>query len=202
MADRKQTQTAGQTIGPYFAYCLTPGGYGHDGVAGNVLAGPETAGEHIRLSGRLLDGKGNAMDDALIEIWQANAAGRYNHPADRREDAPLDPSFAGFGRCMTARDGRFTFDTVKPGRVPGQGNRLQAPHISIVIHSRGMQSHVYGRVYFSDEAAANEEDPVLASVEAARRPTLIARREDSAGGTVYHFDIHMQGPDETVFFDA
>lgn len=202
MTDRKLTQSAGQTVGPYFAYCLTPGPYGRAGVAGNVLAGPETRGERMVLTGRLLDGEGNPMDDALIEVWQANAAGRYRHPTDNRNDLALDTSFTGFGRCMTDSEGRFTFETVKPGRVPGQGNRLQAPHISLIIHSRGLQSHVFGRVYFSDETAANDEDPVLAVVEAARRPTLIARREDAPGGVVYHFDIHIQGPEETVFFDA
>lgn len=202
MADRKSVQTPGQTIGPYFAYCLTPESYGHKGITDNVLAGPETAGEHIRITGRLLDGDGNPMDDALIELWQANAAGRYRHPADARDDVPLDPAFTGFGRCMTGKDGRFTFETVKPGRVPGQGNRLQAPHVSIVIQSRGMLSHAYGRMYFSDENAANDEDPVLALVPGERRGTLIARREDTPGGAVYHLDIHMQGDKETVFFDA
>jgi protocatechuate 3,4-dioxygenase alpha subunit len=202
MADRKMTQTAGQTIGPYFAYCLTPEPYGRKGIVDNVMAGPVTKGEHIRITGRLLDGDGGPMDDALIEVWQANAAGRYDSPADARADVPLDPSFKGFGRCMTDRDGRFTFDTVKPGRVPGQGNRLQAPHVSVIIHSRGMLSHACTRIYFSDEAKANDEDPVLASVEAKRRPTVIARREDTPGGPVYHLDIHMQGEKETVFFDA
>ena len=202
MTDRKTIQTAGQTIGPYFAFCLTPEPYGRQGIAGSVMAGPATKGEHIRITGRLIDGEGGAMDDALIEVWQANAAGRYASPADARADVPLDPSFSGFGRCMTDRDGRFTFETVKPGRVPGQGNRFQAPHVSVIIHSRGMLSHACTRIYFSDEAEANAEDPVLASVEAARRPTVIARREDTPGGPVYHLDIHKQGEKETVFFDA
>jgi protocatechuate 3,4-dioxygenase alpha subunit len=202
MADRKTTQTPGQTIGPYFAYCLTPEPYGRKGIAGNVMAGPATLGEHIRITGRLFDGEGGAMDDALIEVWQANAAGRYDSPADARADIALDPAFKGFGRCMTDKDGRFTFDTVKPGRVPGQGNRLQAPHVSVIIHSRGMLSHACTRIYFSDEAKANDEDPVLASIEAQRRPTVIARREETPGGPVYHLDIHMQGEKETVFFDA
>jgi protocatechuate 3,4-dioxygenase alpha subunit len=202
MTERKMIQTPGQTIGPYFAYCLTPEPYGRKGITDNVMAAPGTQGEHIRITGRLLDGDGAPMDDALIEVWQANAAGRYNHPADTRADVPLDPGFKGFGRCMTAKDGCFTFDTVKPGRVPGQGNRLQAPHVSIVIQSRGMLSHACGRIYFSDETAANGEDPVLNAVEAERRPTLIARREDTPGGAVYHLDIHMQGDKETVFFDA
>lgn len=202
MTERKMIQSPGQTIGPYFAYCLTPEPYGRKGIADNVLATPETKGEHIRIAGRLLDGTGAPMNDALVEVWQANAAGRYAHPADARADVPLDPAFKGFGRCMTDNDGRFTFETVKPGRVPGQGNRLQAPHLSIIIHSRGMLSHAYSRIYFSDEAKANGEDPVLGLVEAARRPTIVARREDTPGGAVYHLDIHMQGDKETVFFDA
>lgn len=202
MDNRKTPQTPGQTIGPYFAYCLTPEPYGRKGVADNVLAGPATKGEHIRITGRLVDGGGAPLDDALVEIWQANSAGRYDHPADARTDVALDPAFKGFGRCMTDKDGRFTFDTVKPGRVPGQGNRLQAPHIGLIIHSRGMLSHAYTRMYFSDEAAANSEDPVLGSIDAERRPTIIARREDTPGGAVYHLDIHMQGDRETVFFDA
>ncbi len=202
MDNRKTTQTPGQTIGPYFAYCLTPDSYGRKGITDNVLAGPDVAGEHIRVTGRLLDGTGTPMDDALIEVWQANSAGRYNHPADTRKDVPLEAAFKGFGRCMTDKDGRFTFETVKPGRVPGQGNRLQAPHLSIVIQSRGMLSHACSRVYFADETKANGEDPVLASIEAERRPTIIARREDTPGGAVYHLDIHMQGDKETVFFDA
>jgi protocatechuate 3,4-dioxygenase alpha subunit len=183
MSARKILQTPSQTIGPFFAYCLTPASYGHAGITTNVLVTPETAGESI-------------------EVWQANAAGRYNHPEDRRKDVALEPGFKGFGRCMTDENGRFSFDTIKPGRVPGQGNRLQAPHVSIIIQARGMQSHAYGRIYFSDEADANGEDPVLASIEQSRRGTLIARREDSDAGAVYHFDIHMQGPEETVFFDA
>jgi protocatechuate 3,4-dioxygenase alpha subunit len=202
MSARKIPQTPSQTIGPFFAYCLTPASYGHAGIATNVLVAPETAGETIRITGCLLDGAGAPINDALIEVWQANAAGRYNHPEDRREDVVLEPGFKGFGRCMTDEKGRFSFDTIKPGRVPGQGNRLQAPHVSIIVQARGMQSHAYGRIYFSDEADANGEDPVLASIEQSRRGTLIARREDSDAGAVYHFDIHMQGPEETVFFDA
>ncbi len=202
MDNRKMQQTPGQTIGPYFAYCLTPEGYGRKGITSNVLAGPATKGEHIRITGRLIAGDGSPLDDALVEVWQANAVGRYAHVADNREDVALDPAFNGFGRCQTDKDGRFTFDTVKPGRVPGQGNRLQAPHIGVIIQSRGMLSHAFTRIYFGDETKANDEDPVLNSIEAARRPTVIARREDTPGGAVYHLDIHMQGDQETVFFDA
>ncbi len=195
-------QSPSQTIGPYFAYGLTPDAYGRAGIASNTLVTAETLGEHIVIEGRVLDGDGAAVDDALVEIWQANAAGRYRHGADGRGDVPLDESFSGFGRCATDEDGGFRFETIKPGRVPGQGNALQAPHIGIIIFARGMLVHAYARLYFSDEAGANAEDPVLASVKAARRATLIAKREERASGVLYRFDIRLQGEDETVFFDA
>jgi len=163
MSARKVLQTPGQTIGPFFAYCLTPAPYGRVAIANNILATSDTEGESILITGRLLDGAGAPMSDSLTEVWQANAAGRYNHPADGRQDVALEKNFTGFGRCMTDADGRFSFVTIKPGRVPGQGNLLQAPHVSIIIQARGMQSHVFGRLYFSDESDANVEDPVLAS---------------------------------------
>jgi protocatechuate 3,4-dioxygenase alpha subunit len=195
-------QTASQTIGPYFAICLTPEKMGRRGIVSNRLAAPDTPGEHIRIEGRVIDGAGEGVADALLEIWQANAAGRYRHPEDRREDLALDAGFTGFGRCMTGADGGFSFETVKPGPVPGQGNRLQAPHVSLILHARGMLSHAFTRFYFSDEEAANAEDAVLALVEESRRATLIARREEAAGGTVFRLDIVLQGDGETVFFDA
>jgi len=195
-------QSAAQTIGPYFAICLTPEIWGMEGVASNTLRRSDTPGEHIRIAGRVLDGNGEGVSDALIEIWQANGAGRYRHPEDDRAELALDEGFTGFGRCMTDGDGVFSFETVKPGRVPGQGNRLQAPHVSLIVQARGMLSHAFTRFYFSDEEAANGEDPVLALVEAARRPTLIAQRNESPDGTVYRLDIVLQGEDETVFFDA
>jgi len=195
-------QSAAQTIGPYFAICLTPEIWGMEGIASNTLRRSDTPGEHIRIEGRVLDGEGKGVSDALIEIWQANAAGRYRHPEDDREDVPLDEGFTGFGRCATDGDGVFSFETVKPGRVPGRGNQVQAPHVSLIVQARGMLSHAFTRFYFSDEEAANGEDPVLASVEAARRPTLIAGRSETPAGVVYRLDIVLQGEDETVFFDA
>ena len=195
-------QTASQTIGPYFAYCLTPEPWGRKGIASNRLCRPETPGEHIAIHGRVIDGAGEAVSDALVEIWQANAAGRYRHSADDRADLPLDENFTGFGRCMTDGDGVFSFQTVKPGRVPGHGNQVQAPHISLIIQARGMQSHAFTRLYFSDQSEANAEDPVLSSVEDARRGTLIADREETSEGVLYRLDIVLQGGDETVFFDA
>ncbi|HEX9809686.1 MAG TPA: protocatechuate 3,4-dioxygenase subunit alpha [Alphaproteobacteria bacterium] len=195
-------QTPSQTIGPYFAYVLTPEPYGRRGIADNRLTTPATLGPRIRIVGRLRDGMDQPVEDALIEIWQANAAGRYRHPADDRDDVPVDPAFTGFGRCRTGGDGGFEFQTVKPGRVPGRGNRLQAPHIGVIVQARGLQVPAFSRIYFSDEAPANGEDLVLSSVEEERRGTLIARREEAEGGPVYRFDIYLQGERETVFFDA
>ncbi len=195
-------QTASQTIGPFFHYALTPETYGRPGIAGGVLVTGATPGEQVRIAGRVLDGVGQPMPDAMVEIWQTNAAGRYNHPADDREEAALDPEFRGFGRLNTDSDGAFSFETVKPGPVPGRGNTLQAPHINLILFARGMVNHAFTRIYFSDEAEANGNDSVLSSVEAGRRVTLVAERHESAGAVVYRFDIRLQGEAETVFFDA
>ena len=195
-------QTASQTIGPFFHHALTPEPYGRPGIAGGILAGGDTPGERVRIEGRVLDGEGQPMPDAMVEIWQANAAGRYNHPADDREEATLDPGFRGFGRLGTDADGAFSFETVKPGPVPGRGNTLQAPHINLILFARGMPDHAFTRIYFSDEAEANGTDPVLSAVAAGRRATLVAERRETAGGVVYRFDIRLQGEAETVFFDT
>ncbi len=195
-------QTPSQTVGPFFAYCLTPQAYGNRGIADHVLSTPGTVGEHVRIEGQLLDGNGEPVPDALIEIWQANHHGRYAHPDDGREDVPLDPGFRGFGRAGTDERGRYRFETVKPGRVPGRGNALQAPHVNLVVFARGMLSHAFTRIYFADEADANADDPTLALVDEARRDTLVAPRRETPGGPVYEFDIHLQGDHETVFFDA
>ena len=195
-------QTASQTIGPYFAYCLTPEPWGRKGITSNRLARADTPGEHIVIQGRVVDGAGAGVDGALVEIWQANAAGRFRHPTDDRADLPLDDGFTGFGRAGTDEDGAFSFATVKPGGVPGPGNQLQAPHVGLIIQARGMLSHAFTRLYFADEAEANREDAVLALVDESRRPTLIAAREETASGPVYRLDIVLQGEAETVFFDA
>lgn len=139
------------------------------------------------------------MDDALIEIWQANAAGRYRHPHDARDVHAPDHTFNGFGRCSTGarEDGRFSFKTIKPG----SGQAGHAPFISVTIFMRGLLNHVYTRVYFEDETVANAADPVFRTIEPERQPTLLARRRDSSDGIEYVFDIHMQGAEETVFFD-
>lgn len=196
-------QTPSQTVGPFFAYGLTPEQYGYPELTSiaspNVLGGdlrpPDVEGERIRIEGRVLDGEGAAVNDALIEIWQADPQGRYAHPADPRGNI----AFRGFGRCGTGTDGdcRFVFDTVKPGAVDAR----QAPHVNVIVFMRGLLSHLYTRVYFADEAA-NARDPVLLSVPEERRATLIAERETKDGVAVYRFDIHMQGERETVFFDV
>lgn len=195
-------QTPSQTVGPFFAYGLTPEQYGYPfkSIEGGILVRSGTEGERIRIEGRVFDGEGAVIGDAMIEIWQANAHGRYNHREDDRKHNLLDPDFKGFGRAGTGTDpdNRFIFHTVKPGSV-GDG---QAPHISVVVFMRGLLTHAYTRIYFSDEAAANAADPVLAAVPAERRSTLVAIRDETPGGIVYRFDIHMQGERETVFFDV
>jgi len=185
-------QTASQTVGPFFGYCLTPESYGHKGIAGDDLQILGMSGDKIRIVGRLLDGAGAPVSDAVIEIWQADADGAY--PALIEEG-----KFAGFGRTGTDRNGQFRFDTVKPGPVPGRGNQSQAPHIGVIVAARGMPNHAFTRLYFADEGKANAQDAVLMSVPSQRRKTLIAERDQDG---IYHFDIHLQGECETVFFDV
>ncbi len=193
----KLRQTPSQTVGPYFAYGLSPEQYGYQqnltSIAGSQMAEGDNEGERIRVEGIVFDGAGNPISDALIEIWQADSLGRYAHPSDPRGS---NNTFKGFGRCGTGTDPRhrFWFDTIKPGKVePGQ-----APHLNVIVSMRGMLLHAFTRIYFPDEPA-NATDKVLNAVPAARRDTLIATRQ---GGSVYRFDIHMQGDKETVFFDA
>jgi protocatechuate 3,4-dioxygenase alpha subunit len=188
-------QTPSQTVGPYFAYCLTPEQYGYKftRLAGPQMVDEPIQGERIRVTGRVLDGDGAAVSDAMIEIWQADDTGSYPDPS--RQDG-----FTGFGRVGTGTDrhNRFWFDTVKPGATPDG----QAPHLNVMVFMRGLLSHLYTRIYFSDEETLNAADPVLGSVDETRRQTLIAKREETPDGTVYRFDIHMQGASETVFFDV
>lgn len=186
-------QTPSQTVGPFFAFGLLKKGE-------NVLVSDATKGERVRIEGRVLDGEGQPMPDAMIEIWQANGYGRYNHPEDKQEK-PLDPSFKGFGRAGTDQNGVYWFETIKPGSVPGPDNSVQAPHLNVIVFARGMLLHAFTRIYFEGEAA-NKSDPVLSRVEdQGRRATLIARREQSGGKILYRFDIRLQGENETVFFD-
>ncbi|HWP57881.1 MAG TPA: protocatechuate 3,4-dioxygenase subunit alpha [Candidatus Acidoferrales bacterium] len=186
-------QTPSQTVGPFFAIGLTR-------APMNVLASATTQGEKIRIEGQVFDGDGAPVPDALVEIWQANAYGRYNHPEDKQEK-PLDQNFTGWGRAATDERGFYCFETIKPGAVPGRDGAMQAPHINVCVFARGMLAHAFTRIYFADEPA-NETDPVLLSVkDKKRRDTLIAAREERDGRSVYRFHIRLQGDGETVFFD-
>ena len=186
--------TGSQTVGPFFAPALL-----REGARRNVLVQPETAGERIRIEGRILDGDGMPVPDALVEIWQANAYGRYNHPADQ-SPAALDPSFTGFGRSGTEEDGSYWFETIKPGPVPFDEKRLQAPHICVTVFARGLLNHLVTRLYFEDEPT-NTGDPLLQCVPGDRQATLLARREPGDTLVVYRFDIVLQGAEETAFFN-
>lgn len=199
-------ETASQTAGPYVHIGLAPKQAGFDifeNNFGNVLANAKTKGERIHIKGRVIDGSNAVIKDVLLEIWQANAAGRYNHPADRQESKPIDKNFRGWGRaCTDFESGIYTFDTIKPGSVTGRDGKPMAPHISVWIAARGINIGLATRIYFSDEEKANAADPVLNSIEwVERRKTLIAQRSEKNGKIIYTFDVHLQGPDETVFFD-
>jgi len=194
----KHGQTPSQTAGPYFAYGLTPQQYGYQGKgpADTNLRVDGIKGEPIRIEGRVFDGEGVAIDDAMLEIWQADPDGIYPGGPGKHGD---NTAFAGFGRVGTGADpdNRYFFDTIKPGRVDGH----QAPHLNLIVFMRGMLTHAFTRIYFSDESDANKTDPALALVPADRRETLIAQRDDSSGVVVYRLDLHMQGKQETVFFE-
>jgi len=199
-------ETASQTAGPYVHIGLIPAMAGFDIFEKNftnVLVGPNTGGERITLEGRVLDGTGTPLRDVLLEIWQANAAGRYNHPADRSH-GKIDEDFRGWGRAGSDFEaGLITFETVKPGATTDKTGRKCAPHVNVWIVARGINIGLNTRLYFSDEEAANAADPVLNLIEQpVRRSTLIARRGERAGKVVYDFTINLQGPDETVFFDV
>lgn len=187
--------TPSQTVGPFFRNCLL----GAD-TCRNVLVSPKTAGDRIRIEGHVYDGDGLTVPDALVEIWQANSLGRYCHPADKREALPLDPSFTGFGRSGTDERGCYWFETIKPGRVPFDDTRTQAPHVAMAIFARGLLNHLFTRLYFADEET-NDGDPILRRVPAERRSTLLAQRHVAEKSIIYHFDIILQGAGETVFFN-
>jgi protocatechuate 3,4-dioxygenase, alpha subunit len=200
-------ETPSQTAGPYVHIGLIPNQAGFDIFENNFgadIAGPDVAGERIVIEGRIFDASGYAAKDVLVETWQANAAGRYNHPADR-QDKSLDPTFRGWARTGTDFEtGLYRIKTIKPGPVAGRrGRKTMAPHISFWIASRGINIGLATRVYFGDEAAANANDPVLNIVEQPeRRQTLIAARSVRDGQTLYTFDIFLGGERETVFFDV
>ena len=191
-------QTPSQTVGPYFAYGLTATQYGYDfdQPFDATLALDGARGERIRLEGRVLDGDGTPVGDAMIEISQPDGTGEYPKSVEDAERV----GFCAFGRVGTGTDrqNRFVFQTVKPGAETSG----EAPHINVIVLMRGMLVHAFTRVYFDDESAANAKDAVLNAVPAQRRQTLIARREESGGAVSYRFDIHLQGPKETVFFDV
>lgn len=201
-------ETASQTAGPYVHIGLAPQAAGFDIFAnnfGHVLVGPETKGERIRIEGRVFDGIGTVLKDVLIEIWQANAAGKYAHPGDRQPGKEIDPAFRGWGRaCTDFETGVYAFETIKPGPVEGRNGRLMAPHVNAWIVARGINIGLNTRVYFADEAEANAKDPVLNLIEwEARRGTLVAERIAYEGAVpTYRFDIRLQGDGETVFFDV
>ncbi len=179
--------TPWQTVGPYLSIGMTWLNTGD-------LAGESASGERIAIEGTFVDGDGQPITDGLIELWQADAHGRYAHPEDARA-LPPEAGFRGFGRVPTDAQGRFRFRTIKPGRVPAGGG-LQAPHVNVSVFARGILKRLVTRIYFGDEPS-NADDPLLAQVPAERRSTLIALRERDA----YRFDIVLQGERETVFFD-
>ncbi|RVW01023.1 protocatechuate 3,4-dioxygenase subunit alpha [Rhodococcus spongiicola] len=202
-------ETPSQTGGPYVHIGLAPHQAGFDifeNTFGNDLASDATVGERITIVGSVFDGSGTLVRDALLEIWQANAAGKYAHRLDPQDKA-VDPAFRGWGRTGADFDsGVFEFHTVKPGPVEADGGRVQAPHICVVVFARGINVGLHTRLYFDDEAERNAADPVLASIEwETRRRTLVATRSERGGKTFYTFDIRLQNtPDggaETVFFD-
>lgn len=189
-------QTPSQTVGPFFSYGLTPQQYKYQslGPGDHNLLVDGVEGDRIQIVGCVFDGNGEAVDDAMVEIWQADAAGVY--PGGEGSNSP----FTGFGRVGTGTDAKrqFMFDTIKPGPVEDG----HAPHINVTLFMRGLLLHTFTRIYFSDEEDANASDPVLSVIAEDRRDTLIAKRQDSSGMPVYRFDVHMQGDHETVFFDV
>jgi protocatechuate 3,4-dioxygenase, alpha subunit len=189
MTDSALLPAPSQTSGPFLSIGLL-----RDHVGSSVVS--EDDPRAIRIRGRLLDGNGDPVPDGLIEIWQANAAGRYAHADDARTDIPLEDGFRGFGRSGTVDDGWFEFVTVKPGRVPGPDGELQAPHLVVLVFARGLLKQLVTRLYFPDESEANAADPILSELDETERATLIARAEDGR----LRFDIRLQGDGETTFF--
>jgi protocatechuate 3,4-dioxygenase, alpha subunit len=199
-------ETASQTAGPYVHIGLAPQQTGlnvFENNFGNVLTNAQTQGQRIRIEGRVFDGIGTVLKDVLIESWQANAQGKYAHPADQQTGKTVDANFRGWGRSCTDFDtGIYTIDTIKPGLVTGRNGRFMAPHINLWIVARGINMGLNTRLYFSDEVEANGKDAVLNLIEwEARRQTLVAQRVEADGALVYRFDIRLQGDGETVFFD-
>lgn len=193
----KRGLTPSQTVGPFFHYGLTPwaGDYAVPVSVGGQMAREGATGTRIVLTGRVFDGAGEPVPDAMIEVWQADASGRYAHPLS---GGAASNAFSGYGRSDTKADGTYRFETVKPGAVPGPNGAPQAPHVMICVFGRGMLTHLFTRAYFADEPA-NAADAILALVPQARRGTIIAKSEP---GGIYRLDIRLQGDGETVFFDV
>jgi protocatechuate 3,4-dioxygenase alpha subunit len=184
--------TTWQTVGPFFSI-------GFSWLYRDNLAAPGVSGERVEIAGRILDGDGKPVPDGIVEIWQANSQGKYAHPEDRQEKQD-EPGFIGYGRVPTDGTGRFRFTTIKPGRVPAPDGKLQAPHLAVSVFTRGLLRRLITRIYFPDESS-NVEDFALNLVEVGRRGTLIAKKIDGRGG-VLEWNVILQGPGETVFFDV
>ena len=184
--------TTSQTVGPFFTIGLTR-------MNRTEVAGPGVSGERVTIEGRVVDGDGVPIPDAVIEIWQANSFGKYAHPEDL-QDKPVEAGFSGYGRVPTDEAGRFSFTTIKPGAVPGPDGKMQAPHLAVSVFMRGLLKRLVTRIYFPDEAG-NDRDFVLSLVEPSRRGTLIARAVAGRAGAL-EWNVVMQGKGETVFFDC
>lgn len=180
-----------QTVGPFFSIGLT-------WLKQDNLAGPGVSGERVSIEGRVLDGDGKPVPDAMLELWHANAHGKYAHPEDQ-QGKPLEAGFKGFGRVPTDDKGKFRFTTIKPGPVPGPDGKAQAPHIAVSVFARGLLRRLVTRIYFPNEPG-NAGDFALNLVPPARRGTLIARQGGEAGAL--EWNVILQGPEETVFFDC
>jgi len=186
--------TPSQTVGPFFHFSLTTVEH-----CVRCIAGPQTQGERVWLRCRVLDGEGVPVPDAMIETWQADAEGNYCS-AGEPQNNEADPAWRGFGRLPTGEDGSCEFETIKPGRVPGPGNVSQSPHIEVAIFARGMLKQLFTRIYFADDPT-NKEDPILQLVPPERRETLMAHSDPGHPGH-WHFEVCLQGKQETVFFDV
>ncbi len=196
-------ESPSQTAGPYVHIGMTPNFCGITGVVdadpGVSMLTPDSRGERITITGRVFDGAGAPVTDAVLELWQADSDGSFVAPMSPNSNSV--PAFTGWGRQPTRADGSFTFDTIKPGRVEGPDGALMAPHVSLWIVARGINIGLQTRLYFADEAEANRTDFVLNKImDPRRRETLIARKEEGAVPR-YVLDIHLQGDKETVFFD-
>jgi protocatechuate 3,4-dioxygenase alpha subunit len=192
---KKLIATPSQTVGPFYHFAL-------DRPEWSDLTVDGAQGQKIRIEGRIFDGEGVVCPDAFLEIWQADAGGKYNHPDDTQDRKP-DPKFRGFGRASADKDGVYRFTTIMPGRVPGPGNALQAPHINVSVFARGLLKQLVTRVYFADHAEANEVDPVLSRIDDPTvRRTIIAEKTNGAGIPTYRFDVILQGKGETAFFEV